>query len=392
MYIMVVALEDIKKTKKLGLLINSGSQIFSNGIIQNAYFIYQLFMKMGIQCNFLCHEENPKALEYKNIPLYQISTNELIFDPNEYFMIMTVTRSIGQQMYDILKKHKIAVIAFICGNNLMMDLEDFVRGSRNNQTSFVGRGQLTDELWVIPSFSHSLDYLEICRGKPAYTIPHLWSPDILRDNFLLFYKRDNDSLLHYNLENHAGKKIAIVVLEPNMALLKSCWIPYVAAEKIELTQPDILAQVWLFNFPEVTRAWNMVDNMTVRKKARIFKRLTIPEILVYFNTQTDIMPIFVSHQVLTELNYLYYELLYYGYPLVHNSTMLEGCGYYYPQHDIIKCSQAILHAHKHHNKNLATYKDNADAFINKIHPLNDEMAKVWTQMMNESVLRAQSAT
>ena len=388
---MTSTLEDIKNTKKLGLLIHSGGQTFSNGILQNAYFMYQLFKKLGIQCTFLCHEENPKPLEYKNIPLYQLSTNELIFDASEYFMIITITSCIGREIYDIFKKYKIAVVSFICGNNLMHDLEDFVRGSRNGMSSFIGKGNLTDELWVIPSYSHSLDYLELCRGKPAYIIPHLWSPDIIRDSMLQYYKRD-DSIIHYNLENHTGKKIEIIVLEPNMAIFKECWIPYVAAEKLEQTHPELLEQVWLFNFPDTTRAWNMVDNMDVRKKTRIFKRLTMPEILVTFNIKKDTMPIFVSHQILNELNYLYYELLYYGYPLVHNSTMLEGCGYYYPQHDVVKCAEAIVHAHKHHNKNLATYKDKADAYVNKIHPLNDDMAKVWTQMMNESIIRAQSAS
>ena len=388
---MTLSVDELKKTKKLGLVINNAAQMFSNGIIQNAYFIYQLFTNIGIQCEFLCFEDNPKPLEYKQIPLKQLSTNELMFDPSEYFMIMTITRTLSKDVYAMLKPHKVAVVSFICGNNLMHDLEDFVRGSRNGMSSFMGKGHSTDELWVIPSYHHSLEYLELCRGKPAYIIPHLWSPDIIRDSMLQYYKRD-DSIIHYNLANHAGKKIEIVVLEPNMAIFKGCWIPYVAAEKLEKTHPELLEQVWLFNFPDITRAWNMIDNMDVRKKTRIFKRLTMPEILVHFNSKTDTMPIFVSHQILNELNYLYYELLYYGYPLVHNSTMLEGCGYYYPEHDIGKCADAILHAHKHHNKNLKTYKEKADTYVNKIHPLNDNMGKVWSQMLDESIVRAQLST
>jgi hypothetical protein len=72
--------------------------------------------------------------------------------------------------------------------------------------------------------------------------------------------------------------------------------------------------------------------------------------------------------------------------------MLEGCGYYYPEHDIGKCADAILHAHKHHNKNLKTYKEKADTYVNKIHPLNDNMGKVWSQMLDESIVRAQLST
>ena len=38
----------------------------------------------------------------------------------------------------------------------------------------------------------------------------------------------------------------------------------------------------------------------------------------------------VTHHWENGLNYLYYEVLHGGYPLVHNSACLKDWGYYYP--------------------------------------------------------------
>jgi len=381
--------DTLKKEKKIGLVIHSDAQTFSNGIIQNAYFLHQLLNSRGMTCELLAHEENLKPLEFKQIPLKQITTNELIFDPTDYHTIITVTRGISKDLHVILKKHKIPLIAFVCGNNVMHDMEDFVRGPRGAISTFIGKGSHIDEIWTIPSYGHSIDYLEMVRGKPTYIVPHLWSSEIVRESAMIRFKK-NESALQYNLLRHSGKKIHVIILEPNMAMFKNSWIPIVGCEKLEKTNPELLEQVFVFNYPDNQHAFHMTNSLDVSKKLRKFQRLAIPEIIAHFN-EKDIFPVFVSHQIMNSLNYLYYELLYYGFPLVHNSRDLEGCGYFYPENDITQCKDAILEAYKHHNKQLDTYTDKARAYLYKIHPLNPDVGKVWEQMINESIARATSA-
>ena len=71
----------IQKTKKLGLLIHSGSSIFGTGILQNAYFLYQCFESLGMKCEFLCHDKDPKPFNYHSLPIKRISMEKDIFDP-----------------------------------------------------------------------------------------------------------------------------------------------------------------------------------------------------------------------------------------------------------------------------------------------------------------------
>jgi hypothetical protein len=378
-------MEIVKKTKKIGLLIHSGASMFSNGIVQNAYFMYQCFNSLGMKCELLAHDDEPSPLDYKKIPLRRFSTNPLYFDPSEYHTIITITRGMDKDTHALLKSHNVAVVGFVCGNNLMHDMEDFVRGNRDNASTFIGKGSVVDELWVIPSYHHSLDYLEIIRGKPAFIVPHLWSPEICRTFAADKFKKTEVDLL-YNIAKHTNKKIDIVIMEPNFALFKTAWIPIVASERLHLDYPELVGEVFAFNFPESNHAWGMADNFTLGKKLRRFKRLSMPEILSYFNDRNTI-PIFVSHQIQNSLNYLYYELLYYGYPLVHNSPDLDGCGYFYPENNIKACVAGILDAYKNHSKHVLTHRENALKYLERVDPLHPSVGKKWEQMINSVLVK-----
>jgi hypothetical protein len=372
-------LNEYKKSKKVGLLIHTGTPMFSNGIIQNAYFIIETFRQLGIQTTLLTNDD-PGVLNYKNIPIRKISMNPLEFDPSEYHTIITVTRSMSKDLYTYLSSHKIAVIAFICGNTLMHAEEEFVHGSKHGYTTFIGKQSHIDEAWVIPSYHHSLDYIETIRGVPAYIVPHLWSPEILLADAKARFNIGETELL-YNLALHTGKKIEIIIMEPNIALFKNAWVPIVASDKFYKEYPDLVEFVFAFNYPEHKASWNMGDNCYLGSKLRRFKRLSVTEIMRSFNSHTTI-PIFLSYQLYNSLNYLYYEILYFGYPLVHNSPDLDGCGYYYPEHNLSKCVEQILYAYKHHNKHLDSYIAKSRNYLKRVDPYDPDVCRTWDEMLN----------
>lgn len=373
-----------KKGKKAGLVIHTGSPIFANGIIQNAYFIVECFKQLGIETTLLTHDD-PGKLDFKGTPIKKISTNVLEFDPTEYHTIITVTRGIGNDLYKYLKSYKIAVVAFVCGNNLMHAQEDFVRGALNGVITTVGKGSYVDEAWVIPSYEHSLDYIETTRGVPAFIVPHLWSPEIMITHAREVFKASETELL-YNLAIHTGKKIEIIIMEPNIALFKNAWIPIVASDKFYHENPDLIEFVFAFNFPDHDSSWRLGDNCYLGDKLRRFKRLTVTEIMRSFNTHTTI-PIFLSYQLYNSLNYLYYEVLYFGYPLVHNSPDLDGCGYYYPEHNLKICCEQIMNAYKNHNKHLDSYIEKSRKYLKRVDPYDPDVCRTWDDMINSVIAK-----
>ena len=371
---------------KIGIVIHSGAFLFSNGITQNAYFIYQCLENNGYTCSFLCNDAEPKPFSYRGLPLTTISTDLTVFNPTEYALIITVTRGITGVQHEMFHRYKIPVIGFICGNHYMQDLEDFIRGPRESGKCFTGKAVGTDEIWLISSFAHSRTYFEVLRKCPVYMVPHLWHHSPLKERAASLSKVD-ESALFYNIAKHTGKKIDIVIVEPNISFCKNAWGPLLACEKLHMMMPDLIDNVYVFNFPGHNYAHAMADELTLGSKLRRFNRLEIDEILVFFSKK-DTVPIFITHHILTSLNYLYYELLYYGYPLVHNSEDLGGCGYLYS--DIDSCVEEILNAYKHHNKHIDTYKENALAYLENINPLNPIVGNIWKQLISSALATASS--
>lgn len=378
----------LKSTKKVGIIIHSGSHLFSSGIIQNAYFNYQCFEHMGLKPEFLCFDNDPKGFGYKDLKMKQIVyTDKTKFEPSDYFMVMTVTRAMDKVTYKFFKDAGVSVCAFICGNCIMFDQEDFCRGSRG-QATFIDSNSKSDQLWIIPSFWSSHEYIETIRRTPAFVVPHLWSPEIIKEFAPKFYGKP-ETEIYYNPKNHKGKKINILILESNMALLKNAWIPMVACEKLHQEYPDLIDTVYVFNYPKDDLAWKMADSLTLDtdKKLRRFARLSFPEIMLHFNS-LESMPIILSYQVHNTLNYLYYEALYYGYPLVHNSPDLDKCGYFYPEFNIGKCVEQLLLTSNIHNDNLEKYNTKSKKYLKRVDPLDESVCKKWEERIDNVLLNS----
>jgi hypothetical protein len=222
--------------------------------------------------------------------------------------------------------------------------------------------------------------------KPVHRVSHLWNPCVLKKRAETMSKVA-ESALFYNPAFHTGSQIDIIIPEPNIAFIKNAWLPLVACEELHMRRPDLINHVYVFNFPEHAAAYEMIDGLSVRSKIRPFKRKEMDEILVHFSLQSAI-PIFLTHHNNNSLNYVYYEALHYGFPLVHNSADLAaaGAGYYYA--DIADCADALVTAATTHHDRLETYKDCARQFLQTVDPLNTDVGEQWRDMVHRALLRA----
>jgi hypothetical protein len=74
----------------------------------------------------------------------------------------------------------------------------------------------------------------------------------------------------------------------------------------------------------------------------------------------------VTHHWENGLNYLYYDVLYGGYPLIHNSEFIRDYGYYYPDFNPIAGGEVLLHALANHREQLGDYREKANELIAKV--------------------------
>ena len=92
----------------------------------------------------------------------------------------------------------------------------------------------------------------------------------------------------------------------------------------------------------------------------------------------------VSHQVENELNYLYFEALYLGLPLIHNSDMLSDYGYYYPKNDVQMAAKQVKNAFLNHEKQLNAYKGDAQRLFEKYSPYNPNNINGYMSLLNNA--------
>ena len=74
----------------------------------------------------------------------------------------------------------------------------------------------------------------------------------------------------------------------------------------------------------------------------------------------------VSHTWENAQNYLYYELLYGDYPLIHNSPFLGKAGYFYPDFDCQAGGRALLKAFTEHDANLEAYREQSRHVLSSV--------------------------
>jgi hypothetical protein len=204
----------------------------------------------------------------------------------------------------------------------------------------------------------------------------------LEDQAMQKFKYDVKDL-HYKAELHTNGKLNIFIVEPNVNFTKTSLLPLMVCEALHLVRPDLIDTIFLFNIPKGGAAAAIVDNLTVGSKVRRFKGLHMAEILCYANKQAS-MPIVLSHQLLNPWNYVYYEMMYYGVPLVHNSPKMKAYGYYYSDHDIDGAVKSVIQAQEYHTKIVQVQKKKNDEFLKTIDPNDPVTINVWTTMLENA--------
>lgn len=359
--------------KQIGLVIHKGANLFTNGMTQNAYFIYQCLSACGFSCQFLCNETEPTPFPHKQLTVLSLPTIDL----DSYSLFICCTRPLSCEIYDRCKAKRISVVNFCCGNFFMADMEKFV--GRTDDSPFHPVYMAHDETWLIPSYSFMKGYLRTLYRHPVHIVPHLWSSEILIERARTLSHVEQEALYYKRRGKANPKRIVIIVLEPNMYMYKNALLPLIASEVVYTKHDDILSKVYTYNMPTNSAVKSLLKTLTA--PIECCNRLEMDQIMLKFNAM-DEMPVFVSHHNNNALNYLYYELLYFGYPLVHNSLDLEGCGYFYGEHDFEGCAKQIVSALETHDHELGSYTHRGRRWLEKVDPLNEDVCRQWRDKVN----------
>jgi hypothetical protein len=369
---------------RIGFII-SNTHLFSNGMIQNAVFFYQVYSNLGNKCTLLSYDKSYKQLKgLESIPIETISISSSEFQTSDYDVLVTVGQGISPDVYASCKRTNTLVIGFTCGNILASTASGFIQKDASSSSALIGKEAPVDVIWMIEGYRYMKSFMEVARDVPVKLVQHVWSPKLL-EAFGASRKRDS---LCYKHEHKPDSKYNILILEPNIAFTKTAVIPFTICERLNKQAPDRINQVYIFNWNEGSKtAQHLVRNFEVSKKTRFFKSMLIDEILHHFNSQPHPF-IVLSHQINNPWNYLYYEMWHFGVPLVHNSPEFKHLGYYYSDCDVEHGAKAVLNAAQYHGQLHAVQKPKIETLLESMEPAASPCMTYWKELLDAELFTA----
>jgi Protein of unknown function (DUF2827) len=230
-----------------------------------------------------------------------------------------------------------------------------------------------DAVWMTPQHvKTNLDWARLLYRCPVETVPQVWSP------ILLEATRPD----HPDFGYKPGRKAwRIGILEPNNTVMKTSHWPMLVCEEAYRRKPEAIETVLVSNtlhlkeFKGFQTFANGLD--LVRDKKMTFEaRHATP----FFLQHCDAV---VAHQWENELNYLYYDVLWGGYPLIHNSKALRNYGYHFSDFETSDGAHELLYALQTHDDRLKAEAAANARLFQSLSPTNLELIETHEDLLEE---------
>ena len=346
--------------------------IWENGIFQNCFFLLQTLRKSPL-VEWCCvvvsgpgtPEKSAAFLKGAEAPVITMAEAMDTLD-----VVIELSAQLDGEWGKAFAARGGRIIAMRVANDYVIDAERMAfklpPGLLMTQTPY-------HEVWTLPAFARTCAgyYATGCRA-PVRIMQHLWSPTLLEQAAAA---RGGS----YDFRYVPGRtRWRLAVLEPNLCSVKTSHIPLLACEVAYRMDPTFVEAVRVFNtdtlrenetFVKFARSLDLVSH----GKASFEGRYPIVEVMGPF---ADAI---VSHHWENAQNYLYYEALYGGFPLIHNSDLIEDCGYRYTNFDPEDGGKALLQAFMQHDLNLQDYVAEGRKLLTKLDPTSDANVRLYSE-------------
>ncbi|WP_410209061.1 DUF2827 family protein [Aquirhabdus sp.] len=351
---------DSHKRLTIGLTVFIGSantSIWSNGAIQNFVFLYLLLNKIPlVQEVIFINGGDSDELSSLMLDGLQIRIARLHEVVDQLDVLIEGGTQLDWQTIQNFRARGGKVVNYQVGNSFIMDQETVLF---NRTATRVFDGSIFDEVWTIPQHEKTCrSYWQVMHRCPVHVLPHIWSPLFL-DKTIANIPNGG----HFGYQPRVGKK-RITIFEPNLNVVKTYHYPLLVCEAAYRRDPSKIQAVYVTNTAHISKDETFQNFMVntdlgANGVASIEDRFPIAHFLAL---HTDIV---VTHQWENELNYLYYDVLYGGYPLIHNSSALK-CGYYYESFNATSGADVLLDVLTHHDQRIETYKQETQKWLKTV--------------------------
>jgi hypothetical protein len=358
---------------KIGITTNIPPNLkdfYSNGIKQNCMYLYELLKNAGYDVKLVIDSDKHVSV-LKEIDFYNFEY-VTIYDVFSYDfnLIFSMGFSIPQHIFNGFKNTGVKVVYYMCGNNYLIDSEKILYDQHKTRSINYFNDQHYDQIWIIPQmYNQNKYYAEILQRSKAIQIPFIWSPMSIKFITKMLNLEDDSSLLYKKKDAKIG------IFEPNMSVMKWCLPCVLIAENTQRTYGNI-KHVYVTNMNKSKESdinhFNMEQFNNACRGLELFKekKLTVESrynTLEFMSKHCDIA---LSHQWENPLNYLYLDLAWMGWPILHNAHLCKDVGYYYEGFNYYEASEMLNHILTNHDANVANYMKKNREVIDVYLPTN----------------------
>jgi hypothetical protein len=359
-----------------------GETMWNNGIKQNAvYLASSLAQCPGVAQVMLVNTTAVPVTQ--DLPWDQQALPTVSFDAAKDLVdvLIELGGQIDAAATDYLKRHGTRLVSYCCGSEYILATEAVLfRKSTWGGNLFVN--QRYDDVWMIPQIEVNRAYLEVLRRQHARVVPFVWSPMFMESRLKEIAEIPNGG--EYRPKIGARR---LSVLEPNINIVKFCLYPVFIAELAYRERPDAIELLQVCNAaalahesPEFVSLMNQLD--IVREHKAVFTDR--PETPLFLARNTDIV---ISHQLENPLNYLYLEVCWQGYPLIHNASLCPDLGYYYEGSDVETGARRLIEAIATHDMEAGRYREWQRTLIARYLPCHPQVVASYAALLDDLMRR-----
>jgi len=365
----------MSKQLKVGVSIHvrKGDQsLWENGIFQNCLFLVMLLLKSPrVKATYLVAGGDPadaRFLADSPVPIIDMATAAQELD-----LMIEMSAQLSPEWIGAFRAKGGKVASMRVGNDYVIDIERMVF---NKPHGLLINGATYDAVWTIPEYEATcVPYFASTFRAPVTMLPHLWSPAVLERAMA---QQGGVNSFHYQ---PGRPRWRVGMVEPNVCMVKTSHIPMLCCEVAHRANPELLERMVCYNTfhmrdqPVFNGFANSLD--VVRHGLGRFEgRFPIYQVL---GTNVDAL---ICHHWENGQNYVYYEALYGGYPLIHNSHLIDDCGYRYHGFDCEEGGAALQRAFAEHDRNLVDYRLRAARLLHKLDPESSTNVRIYTEAID----------
>lgn len=215
------------------------------------------------------------------------------------------------------------------GNDYVIDIERMIFDKPHG---LLVTGAPYHAVWTLAEYETTcVPYFASTFRAPVTVVPHLWSPLMLERSIARL-----DESAHFGYRP-GRRRWRVGIFEPNICMVKTSHLPLLCCEAAHRADADVLEHAFAYNTfhlkEQATFSAFALSLDIVRHGIASFEG----RFPLWQSLSTDVDAV-VSHHWENGQNYVYYEALYGGYPLIHNSHLIGDCGYRYHGFD---CKEGV---------------------------------------------------